>query len=141
MSQLIHLDTTLLLVTPITLNEAGRHVIAVEDFASPEKSLKISNDALGKELNAFAMKEMALAKLPVGIPKELVEFYTLDIKRDKKAVSSLERICSLAWLRAVQCLEMVREQTGEAFLSAALAAPVERVVEVAHLRRFLCNAS
>jgi hypothetical protein len=141
MSQAIDLDTTLIFVNRSAIDKPKEYLISADDFADPDRSLSIRDEAVAEKLRSFAMQEMALIKIAVGAPNSAIEFFHLDLKRDKKAVAKLESLCSMVWLRANQKLERVREETKETFFSATLTGPIDAVVRAAELRQFLVNAT
>jgi hypothetical protein len=137
----IDLDTTLIIVNRSALAKANGYLISSEDFEDPDRSLPIRNARVADMLRVFAMQEMRVTKLAVGDTKALVEFFSLDIKQDKKAVAKLQKVSSLAWLHAIHAAELAREESEEGFFSAALTSSIEDVVRAAELRRFLVNAT
>jgi hypothetical protein len=130
-----------MLVKPNALAKPSDYPIGQDEFDDADRSLRIWNGAVADALRSFAMKEMPTKKLAVGDPKSVVEFFTLDLRKDKKAVAKLINLCSLIWLRAKQDVEFVREESGEDFFSAVLTDPIDAVVHAAELRRFLVNAT
>jgi hypothetical protein len=141
MSNGIDLDTTLILVNRSAVSKPNECLIVAADFADPDRSLSIRDEAVAEMLRSFAMQEMGLIQLAVGDPGSPVEFFHLDLRHDKKAVSKLESLCSMIWLRANHELELVREQTRKNFFSDTLTGPIDAVVRAVELRRFLVNAT
>jgi hypothetical protein len=141
MSGAIDLDTTLIIVNRSAISKPKECLIVAADFADPDRSLPIRDEAVADMLRSFAMQEMGVIQLPVGEPDSTVEFFHLDLQRDKKAVIKLESLCSMAWLRANHELERVREETKENFFSATLTGPIDAVAGAAELRQFLVNAT
>jgi hypothetical protein len=141
MMRVASLDSTIMLVKPDALAKQSEYVIGQDEFADAEHSLRIGNEVVAHALHSFAMEEMSIKKLPVGDPRSVVEFFTLDLRKEKKAVAKLAKLCSVIWLRAKQDVEFVREESGADFFSTVLTDPIDAVVQAAELRRFLVNAT
>jgi hypothetical protein len=141
MTTVASLDSTVLLVKPSALAKLSEYPIGQDEFADADRSLRIWNEAVAHALRSFAMEEMSIRKLPVGDPKSVVEFFALDLRKEKKAVAKLAKLCSLIWLRAKQDVEFVREESEEDFFSTVLTDSIDAVVQAAELRRFLVNAT
>ena len=85
------------------------------------------------------MREMATAKVPVKTNShaEKVEFFWLDVKKDKKIVQQLNKLLAVHWVQLLWRFEKEREQWSGDMLSAHLNEAAADIEEFIKLRRFL----
>jgi hypothetical protein len=139
MTAAVHLETSLTFVTPKVMKDEAKPHINEETFADPGEHASFGDEELAATLRGFAMKEMSLVKVPVGMngSAEKVEFFWLDVKKDKKAVQKLNKIMATRWVDLLWQFEKTREECGSDILSATLNDAAANIDEFLNLRRFL----
>jgi hypothetical protein len=142
--QAIHLNTSLTFVPTTLLRQRPGNVIGPNVFASKDEHIIIGDTKLANSMRDFAMREgMEIAKVPVGSPDDHtdVEFFWLDVKKNKKEMSKLGKLLSRRWLEVLQDAELAREDAGGDLLSPEVTEAVVAVEHMIELRRFVSNGT
>ncbi len=134
----MHLETSFTFVTPKTMKDTEKPHISEETFGSDEHTT-IDDDGLAEALRSLAMQEMATAKVPVKTNShaEKVEFFWLDVKKDKKTVQKLNKLLAAHWVQLLWHFEKARDECDSNMLSAGLNEAAADIEEFIKLRRFL----
>ena len=79
------------------MKDVEKPQISEETFGSTDEHVTIDDDGLAEAVRALAMREMATAKVPVKTNShaEKVEFFWLDVKKDKKIVQQLNKLLAV----------------------------------------------
>jgi hypothetical protein len=138
----IALKTSFTLIPPPPSKPSARPLI-VDDVAlgDHDQHLVLPTGDFADALRKLAMEELKPTQIRVG-SKEAnypVEFFVLDLKRDKVAVAKLKKIVTRHWRRVVNNFEIARDETGDIF-SDTLSGAANEIEEWITLRRFLSNA-
>jgi hypothetical protein len=139
-----HLDTSFTTVSPTVLKQPSSKPINSDDFADEDIHFIVRDRVLANRLSEFAMASgFGISKVAVGSKEThtAVEFYSLDLKKNKKEVAKLFKLITVRWLEALQAAEMKRETEDGNLFSSALTEDVDTIVELASLRRYLLNAA
>lgn len=142
MTQPIHLESSLTFVQPAALKAGPKNRIDADVFADPDQHTVLRDARFAQSLRDFAMREgMGIATIPVGAKDDRtpVEFYFLDVKKNKKEMAKLAKMVSKRWLEAIQETELAREDAGGDLLSDDVTGSLDAVQSVVGLRRFLAN--
>lgn len=140
----VHLDSSLTFVSASMLKQGSKSVILPEVFGSEDQHLIIRDQELATLLQEFALREgMGIAKIAVGAADSNtpVEFFWLDVKKNKKEIAKLSKLLSRYWLTLVQKSELAREDAGCNLLSPDLTAAMGALENMIELRRFLVNGT
>ena len=118
----ISLETSFTFVQTNALRSLERPQITDETFGNPNEHFVLSDVAIAEDLHRLAMKEMAIGKVAVGSAEqfEAVEFFYVDVRRDKATLSQLRNLISKHWLRLVYELEVSRNELAGDILSDQL---------------------
>ncbi len=144
MMNVVHLDASLTLVPPAMLKPGPKSVIGTEVFSSEDQHLIIRDAELTRALRDFAMREgMAMATIPVGSSDENtpVEFFYLDVKKNKKEMARLSKLLGRRWLQVMQNAELARDEADGNLLSADVTGPLDAVENLIEVRRFIVNGT
>jgi hypothetical protein len=144
MTNLVHLDSSLTLVPAAILKPGPKSVIGSDVFGSADQHLIIRDADLTQALRDFAMREgMAVATIPVGSSDEKtpVEFFYLDVKKNKKEMAKLSKLLGRAWLEVIQEAELARDEADGNLLSPDVTGPLDNVENMIAVRRFISNGT
>jgi hypothetical protein len=72
---------------------------------------------------------------------EPVEFFCLDVKKNKKETAKLSKLLSRRWLQVVQEAELARQDADGNLLAPEVTAALAAVENVICIRRFLANGT
>jgi hypothetical protein len=142
--QAIHLNSSLTFVPATMLKQRPGNVIGPNVFASKDEHIIVADTKLANSIRDFAMREgMAIAKIPVGTPDDHtdVEFFWLDVKKNKKEMSKLGKLLSRRWLELLHDAELAREDDGGNLLSPDVTEAVDAIEHMIELRRFVSNGA
>lgn len=143
MSQMVHLESSLTLVTPALLAQKSFIPIGDEIFASRDEHVILRDEVLADALRKMAMGGLPFQKLPVGSKENFtgVEFFVLDLKKSKKELVEFKKLITLRWLDALYSTETAREECNGDLFAAEMAPAFNRLQDSIDLRRFLANAT
>lgn len=144
MTNFVHLDLSLTFAPAAILKPGPKSVIGSDVFGSEDQHLIIRDADLARSLRDFAMREgMAVATIPVGASddKTPVEFFYLDVKKNKKEVAKLSKLLGRRWLAVIQNAEVARDDADGNILSADLTGPMDAVENLIEVRRFIVNGT
>ena len=87
------------------------------------------------------MEELKTSQVLVGSREQpiQVEFFSLDLKKDKAAVAKLEKLVTRQWRRVINEFELARDDATD-ILVDTLNGPANAIEAWIALRRFLSNA-
>jgi hypothetical protein len=142
--QAVHLDSSLTFVSATMLRQRPSDVIGPDVFASEDQHIIIGDAKLAGAMRDFAMREgMAIAKIAVGSPDEntAVEFFWLDVKRNKKEMAKLGKLLSRRWLEVLHEAELARDEAGGDLLAPDLTPAMSAVEDMINVRRFFTNGA
>jgi hypothetical protein len=142
--QAIHLSSSLTFVPATMLKQRPGGVIGPNVFASHDEHFIVADTKLANSMRDFAMREgMAIAKVPVGSTDDHtdVEFFWLDVKKNKREMGKLGKLLSKRWLEVVQEAELAREDANGNFLAPEVTEAVGAVGHMIELRRFVSNGT
>lgn len=137
------LATSFTAVLPAVTKQPSSKLINDDDFADADVHFILKDRSLAEALARFAMSDLAIAKANVGSKEthSTVEFFSLDLKKNKKEIGKLFKLVATRWLQSLQSVELLRQEADGNLFSADLTDAVDLVVEIAALRRFLMNAT
>lgn len=144
MTQAVHLESSLTFVPPATLKPGSKNLVDADTFADADQHSLIRDADFAQALRDFAMSEgMALATIRVGSKEENtpVEFYYLDVKKNKKEMAKLAKLISRRWLEAIQEAELARDDADGDLLSDDVTDALSSVENIIALRRFIVNGT
>ena len=144
MTDAVHLQSSLTFVPPTMLKGRPGDVIDADAFASEDQHIILNDTDLAASLRDFAMREgMALAKIAVGSKEDStpVEFFWLDVKKNKKEVTKLTRLLSRRWLESIQEVELAREDADGNLLAPEITSALGAIESMINVRRFLANGT
>lgn len=144
MANAVHLDSSLTFVPASMLKQGPKNVIGSEVFESEDQHLILRDSKLANSIRDFAMRDgLAITKIPVGAADNNtpVEFFWLDVKKNKKEVAKLAKLLGRRWLEVVQKSELAREEADGNLLSTEVTAAIEAVENMIDLRRFIVNGT
>lgn len=143
MSQAIHLDTSLTFVTPKALTGAPGSIIGATTFGSKHEHCVLSDEPTAEFLRSVGMAELGFAKVLVGSKDhpESVEFFAIDVKRNKKLVDRLRKFLTVRWVELVAAFEKKRAEGDGDALSVELNEAAGAIESFIELRRFLNNGT
>ena len=115
----MHLETSFTFVTPKVMKDTAKPQISEETFGAVAEHATIDDEDLAEALRSLAMKEMATAKVPVrsNSHAEDVEFFWLDVRKDKKTLQKLNKLLAAHWVQLLWRFETTREQCESDMLS------------------------
>lgn len=134
-----HLETSFTFVTPNVLKKLEKAQVNEQTFQSQDEHFVLGNDALGEIINRFALQELPLVKIPVGSPDhaEIVEFYALDAKKNKKESDALKKLLSKHWIDLLWSFEGARQDNLGDVTTLNINAEASALEGFLLLRRFL----
>lgn len=101
----------------------------------------LTSQELLDDLRTLAMEEMRVVQMPVGTSDQSssVEFFALDLKKDKVALTKLRKIIGRHWRKVLNDFELAKDDASDV-LADTLNGPVGALASWLELRRFLSNA-
>ncbi len=106
-----------------------------------DQHLILPGGTLAQDLRKLAMEELKTSQILVGSREHpvQVEFFALDLKKDKAAVAKLKKVVSRHWRRVINEFELARDDAADV-LDDTLNGPANAIESWVALRRFLSNA-
>jgi hypothetical protein len=143
MSMIASLENSLTFVPANAIKAPDKPLVDERTFANAAEHFILYDADLVKRFHKLAMTEMAITKIAVGsaASHEKVEFFWLDVKRDKKVIEKLRRIISQHWIKMLYQMEAAREEVGGNILAPELAKHANAIEGWIRLRRFLCEGA
>jgi hypothetical protein len=143
--QAIHLNSSLTFVPATMLRQRPSSTLIGENvFASNDEHIIVADTKLANCMRDFAMREgMAIATIPVGSTDNHtdVEFFWLDVKKNKKEMAKLGKLLSRRWLELLYDAELAREDAGGNLLGPEVTKAVDAIEHMIELRRFVSNGT
>jgi hypothetical protein len=117
-------------------------VIGDDVFASEDLHFILHDARLADLTYAFAkMFEMPKKKIPVGEDSTPVQFYWLDVKKNKKEMAMLGKLLCRNWLEVVHEVELARLNVDGNLFAPEVTPALAAVENVIAIRRFLANGT
>ena len=137
------LENSLTFAPVNAIKAPDKPIIDERTFANAAEHFILHDTDLSQQFHKLAMTEMALAKVAVGsaTSHEKVEFFWMDIKKDKNVIKKIKRIVSQHWIKILYQMEAAREETDGNILAPELAKHAAAIEGWIRLRRFLCEGT
>ena len=130
--------------TSLTFVAAGRNEpVDVHVFADPHRHLVIRSASVAAAFRTVASAEAPIRRMKVGVApsSEDVDFFVLDLKRDKTLHREITRVIDEAFLDAVTGALKSAVGRQDGLLHADATLPLDMVGDIVELRRFIVNAA
>lgn len=106
-----------------------------------DQHLILPSGTFAQDLRQLAMEELRTSQVLVGTRDQpvSVEFFALDLKRDKAGIAKLKKLVNRHWRRVSNDFELARDDATDV-LADTLHGPANAIESWIGLRRFLSNA-